>query len=69
LTTISLTDSFFGLEIPDFADSVLPGPPPNVLGVDEAASLLAWADFEESLTDLSEPDVVEDDDDDDDEYR
>ena len=62
-----------GADLPGFAASTLPGPPPGVV-----ASPLAAADFDALLTVGSEPDAVDDDDgdeddddddDDDDEYR
>jgi len=50
--------------IPGFAVSILPGPPPVVVEVPAATSLLAWDDFDVLLTVLSESDDEEDD-----EYR
>lgn len=71
MTTISLTESFGGLEIPAFVVSVLPALPASIVDDEADASLAGCADFEELLTVLSEEDVVvdEDDDDDEDEYR
>jgi len=62
LTTISLTASFDGLEIPGFTVSVLPALPAGLVDDEAAASL---ADFDELLTVLSE----DDDDDDEVEYQ
>ena len=60
MTTISLTDSFGGMEIPGFTVSVLPEPAPVIV---LATSLPAGGDFDESVTDLPDSDAVEEDDD------